>query len=228
MTQPYGQQPDPSGGYPQSGGFPQGQGYPQAPGYAPTPPGGYPQSPPGGFQQGYPQTPPGGYPPAPGYGGGMPPAPQEYGHGPMRRPSSVTAAAVLGFVQAGITTIPAVIQLVAAAGGSSDVGGGAMAEGLLVSVAELIAVALLITGGVQLIGGRSRNIMIAGAALELVICLYWLIRYATLDSNGIDIIDAGKGVIMAFAIFFAVMPTIILAMSLGGTTTQFLQSRRGH
>ena len=115
MTQPYGQQPDPAGGYPQSGGYRRARGTRRL---RATPRGrrAVTRSTAGRLQQGYPQSPPGGYPPAPGYGEGMPPAPPEYGQGPMRRPGAVTAAAVLAFVQAGITTIPAVMQLVGGRG----------------------------------------------------------------------------------------------------------------
>jgi hypothetical protein len=226
MTQPYGQPPDPSGGYPQSGGLPQGQGYPQAPGYPQTPPGGYPQTPPGGYQQ----TPPGGYPqaPAPAYGyGSMPAAPPEYSNGPQRRPGTVTAAAVLAFVQAGITLIPTIIffaallQVGAAAGGD-------VALLWVATIAQIIGSALLIAGGVQIMGGKGRTLMVAATVIELAVCLLWVIMAASADSRGIDSVDYGLGFVVAFAIFFAVMPTISLVMALGTSTTQFVQSRRGH
>jgi hypothetical protein len=236
MTQPYGQQPgDQSGGYPQQGGYPQAPGYPQTPGQG-QPAQGYPQSPPYGQPaQGYPQSPPygqpaQGYPQASAYGS-MPAAPQEYSSGPIPRPGSATAAAVLAFVQAGITAIPGILQLVGAFG-ASDIDSAVMAESLAVSIVTLIGVALLITGGVQLLGGKSRSMLIAGAAVELVICLYYIIKALAIDSGDLEgvssAMDVAKGVIVGFAIFFAIMPTISLVMSLGSTTTQFLQSRRGH
>jgi hypothetical protein len=157
----------------------------------------------------------------------MPAAPAEYG-GPLSRPSTLTAAAVLAFVQAGITAIPGILQLVAAAGASADLGGGAVAEGLAVAIATVVGTALLITGGVQVLGGKSRTMMIAGCALELVICVYYVIRIGLIDSAGVEAIDAGKGVIIGFAIFFAIMPVISIVLTLGATSTQFLQSRRGH
>jgi hypothetical protein len=158
----------------------------------------------------------------------MPAAPAEYSSGPMGRPGVATAAAVLAFVQAGITAIPGIIQLVAAGGNADNLGGATIAEGLAVAVIELIGVALLITGGVQLMGGKSRSMIIAGAAIELVICLYYIIRILAVDSAGLDAVNVAKGVTVGFAIFFAIMPTISLVLSLGATTTQFLQSRRGH
>jgi hypothetical protein len=236
MTQPYGQQPDPSGGgYPQ-GGYP--QGYPQTPGQG-QPAQGYPQSPPYGQPaQGYPQSPPYGQPaqnqaygqPAQPYPyGAMPSAPPEYSTGPIPRPGVVTAAAVLAYVQAGITLIPTVLMLaglVGAEGGSGD----DAAFAWIITLAQVAGAALLITGGVQIMGGKSRTMMLVGTGIELAVCLGWVVRVALIESGGIgeDVIDAGKGVLIGFAIFFAIMPVISLVLSLGASTTQFLQSRRGH
>jgi hypothetical protein len=212
MTQPYGQQP---------GGYPQG-GYPQTPGQG-QPAQGYPQSPPyGQHVQGYPQSPPYGYP---AYGN-MPVAPPEYTQGPTGRPGVATAAAVLAFVQAGITAISGIWQLFAMIA-VMEIDQTTGLVGLIVAVGILVGSALLITGGVQLIGGRSRALMIVGCALELVICVYYIIS-ASLFASDIDELDVVRNVGIAFAIFFAIMPTISLVLSLGGTTTQFLQSRRGH
>ncbi|GAB1510300.1 hypothetical protein [Actinophytocola sp. KF-1] len=225
MTQPYGQQPDPSGGYPQ-GGVP--QGYPQTPGQG-QPAQGYPQSPPYGQPaQGYPHSNPYGQPAASHQYGSMPAAPAEYSSGPIPRPGTVTAAAVLAYVQAGITLIPTILMLAGAASGDSSGAGSDAAFGWLLIIVQLVGAGLLIGGGVQIMGGKSRTLLIAGAGLELAISLAWIIRFAAIDSQGIDIIDAGKGVIIGIAIFFAIMPAISLIMALGAGTTQFLQSRRGH
>ncbi|TDV43670.1 hypothetical protein [Actinophytocola oryzae] len=233
MTQPYGQEPgQQGGGYPQ-GGYPQtpgqgqpAQGYPQSPPYG-QPAQGYPQSPAYGQPQGYPQTPAQGYPQASPYGS-MPAAPPEYSSGPIPRPGTITAAAVLGYVQAGITLIPTILMLIGVAQGTSN--GGDVALGWLIVVAQLVGAALLIAGGVQIMGGKGRALLIAGAAVELAVCVYWIIQAAAVESEGIDadLVDAGKGVIIGIAIFFAIMPTISLVMALGSNTTQFLQSRRGH
>lgn len=227
MTQPYGQQPGQPGG-----GYPQGQGgYPQTPGQG-QPAQGYPQSPPYGQPaQGYPQSPPygqpaQGYPQASGFGA-MPPAPPEYSSGPIPRPGTATTAAVLAFVQAGITLIPTVIFLAGLIGAEGGSGSDA-ALGWAIVVFQLLGAVLLIVGGVQVLGGKNRAMLIAGAVVELACCVFWIIRVAAIPSGGLDVIDAGKGVLIGFAIFFAIMPTISLVMALGGSTTQFLQSRRGH
>lgn len=235
MTQPYGQQPDPSGGgYPQGGypGYPQtpgqgqpAQGYPQSPPYG-QPAQGYPQSPPYGQPaQGYPQSPPYGQP-AQGYPyGSMPSAPPEYSNGPIPRPGVVTAAAVLNYVEAGITLIPTVFFLSILIGLEA----GADDAGLLwiAVIAQVIGSALLIAGGVQIMGGKSRSLMIAGTALEIAISLYWIVMFAV-QTRGVDGAEYGTGFVVGSAIFFAIMPVISLVLSLGASTTQFLQSRRGH
>jgi hypothetical protein len=243
MTQPYGQQPDggyPQGGYPQTPGQGQpAQGYPQSPPYG-QPAQGYPQSPPYGQPaQGYPQSPPygqqaQGYPQAPGYGS-MPSAPPEYSAGPTSRPGTATAAAVLAFVQAGLTAIPGVLQLINAPKNGGLAGNPPVGVMLIVAIAEVLGAVLLIFGGVQLLGGKSRNVIVAGAAVELALCVYWIIYAASISSTlagdedfAVAAMNAGKGVLIGFAIFFAIMPTITLIMSVGASTTQFLQSRRGH
>lgn len=212
MTYPYGQQPEqPGGGYPQT----PGQGYPQSPPY------GQPQQP---YQQNPGYAPAPGYPQAPAYGA-MPAAPPEYTAGSTGRPGTVTAAAVLAFVQAGITLIPAVVML----GGLFSAGGEADAAfGWIVTIAALIGSALLIAGGVQIMGGKSRSLIMAGSALEVAICLAWIIFFATLETGGFEAADFGKGMVIGFAVFFAIMPVISLVLAAGGSTTQYLQSRRGH
>lgn len=212
MTYPYGQQPEQPGG-----------GYPQTPGQ------GYPQSPPYG-QQAYPQNPgygAPGYPQAPAYGA-MPPAPPEYTAGPTGRPGTVTAAAVLAFVQAGITLVPTVIMLGGLFNASSNGAAGDASFGWIVTIAALVGAALLIAGGVQIMGGKSRALIMAGSALEIAISLAWIIFVATLETGGLSAVDFGLGVIIGFAVFFAIMPIISLVLAVGGSTTQYLQSRRGH
>ncbi|MFC5289164.1 hypothetical protein ACFPM7_19105 [Actinokineospora guangxiensis] len=214
MTQPYGQQPGDQGQ----------QGYPQ------TPSSGYPQSPPSGYpQQNYPQQ---GYPqqgyPQQGYAyGGMPPAPPE--HAPLTRPGTITAAAVLGYVQAGITLIPTIL-LIAGLGAASDVGDtGEVVLGWLIVLAQLAGSALLIFGGVKLSGGATRTPYLAGAALELAICLYYLIRIIAADDAGLEFAEDMKAMATIFPLFFAIMPAIGLAMALGGSGAQWLAAKAaGH
>ncbi|HEV2780232.1 MAG TPA: hypothetical protein VGX25_12645 [Actinophytocola sp.] len=226
MSQPYGQQPGsygqpgaPQGGYPQQGGYPP-QGYQQ------QQPGGYPQSPPAGFQQpAYGQQPT--YPQAPSYAqgtGGLPQAPPDYGHGagPASRPGTVTAAAVLAYVQAGITLITTILGISGASQGGSNA-----VVGWVVLLAQAAGIVLLIWGGIQITQGKGRVILIVGAALELVICLFYLIVFAAVPDYGIDVVEGAKAFLIGSALFFAVMPAISLILALGGSTTQWLRARRG-
>jgi hypothetical protein len=211
MTQPYGQQPGGYGqqpeGYPQQqGGYPQSAGYPQQ-------------------QGGYPQQQPA-YPQAPSYAqgaGGLPVAPPDQGYGgPVARPGSTTAAAVLAFVQGGITTITTIIF----AAGLSQADATDVGLGWLIVLAQAAGVVLLIMGGVQLMGGKSRVALVVGSALELVICLFYLVVFSIIPTFGISDVAAGKSVLIVFAILFAIMPTISLIMAAGGASTQYLQSRQ--
>jgi hypothetical protein len=165
----------------------------------------------------------------------MPAAPPEYSNGPARRPGVATAAAVLAFVQAGITLLPGVLQLVNAPDNGGVGGNPPTGVMVIVALAAVVGAALLIIGAIQLLGGKSRVMMVAGTAFELALCVYWIIYAVTLDSNligdeatSVAAMNAGKGVLIGFAIFLAIMPTISLVMSVGASTTQFLQSRRGH
>jgi len=194
MTQPYGQQP--GGNQPGGGGYqqPGSGGFPQAP-----------QAP--GYQQGY---------------GGMPQAPQEYSGGPVARPGAATAAAVLAFVQAGITTITTILVWL----GVRNLSGGDAALQAGVGLAQTVGVVLLIMGGVQIMSGKSRTMLLVGSALEVVISLVWIIQVSVVDTQGIDFVNDIKTGIIAIAIAFAIMPAISLVLGLGNATTQYVQSRR--
>jgi hypothetical protein len=207
MNQPYGQQP--GGNHPGSGGFQQpGGNYPDSGGMQQPGSGGFPQAPQApGYQQGY---------------GGMPAAPQEYSGGPMARPGVVTAAAVLAFVQAGITTITSILVWL----GVQNLSGGDAALQAAVALAQTVGVVLLIMGGVQLMSGKSRTMIVIGSALEIVISLVWIVQVAVVDTEGIDMLQDIKTGIIAIALAFAIMPAISLVLSLGGAATQYVQSRR--
>lgn len=221
MTQPYGQQP---GNYGQEPG-----GYPQQPGgYPQSPPAGFPQ--PGGYPQqqgGYPQSPPAGFPQAPSYAqgaGGLPVAPTDYGEvGSSIRPGSATAAAVLAFVQGGITAITTIIGIAGISNNASDVG-----LAWLLLLAQVAGVILLIVGGVQLMQGKSRVLLLVGCGLELAICLFYIAVFSLIPTFGVSDVEAGKTVLILAAVFFAVMPTISLIMGAGSATSQWMRARRGY
>jgi hypothetical protein len=172
----------------------------------------YGQQPPGNYNQGQPGQ--------PGYGG-MPPAPPEYTSGPTARPGTVTTAAVLSFVQAGLTLISSIILMIGLAAvndlvnGSEQINGVDVDEGglALLWVAALVAVVgagLLIWAGVKALAGTGNQLVIIASAVQIVLCVFWLTQ--------------GAGI---FPILLIVMPIIALAMVLGGPAKQFEASRRG-
>jgi hypothetical protein len=150
----------------------------------------------------------------------MPPAPPEYTGGPVARPGSVTAAAVLGFVQAGLTIISTIILLIGLAAvqdvvndaetiNGVDVGGGGLAMLWIAGFVGLIGAGLLIWGAVKALGGTAGNLLVIAAALQIVLCVFWLIE--------------GAGII---PILLIVMPIIALVMSLGSAAKQYEASKK--
>ncbi|MDQ3788383.1 MAG: hypothetical protein M3422_14215 [Actinomycetota bacterium] len=156
-----------------------------------------------------------------GYGA-MPPAPPEYSSGPVTRPGTVTAAAVLAFVQAGLTlicTIVLMIGLGAISGavddaesiGGVDVNEGALAGLWVLAIVGLVGGGLLIWGGVKALSGTAGQILIIAAALQILLCIVWLAAF----EGGI------------VSILLVIMPIITLVLSLGGPAKQFEASRSG-
>jgi hypothetical protein len=155
--------------------------------------------------------------------GSMPPAPAEHSSGPTTRPGTVTAAAVLAFVQAGITLICSVMVMIGLGAlanatdengtiGGLDVKEGAVAALWVLAIVGLVGAGLLIWAGVKALSGTAGQLLVIAAGLQILLCLVWLVAF-----NG--------GVV---AILLAVMPIIILVMSLGGPAKQYEASRRGH
>lgn len=157
---------DPYGGQPYSG--PPPTGYPQeytasypAPGYAQPAYGAYAP----------------GYPP-PGY-----PAPPPLQFRPLR-PGVTTAAAVLGFVTAGLLIIGSLFlfssaQFVHEFGAAWSQDPHAITNELsLDGVVNLCAAALLIPGGVMLTGGKALGQSLVAVGSIVVVCesVYWIIR----------------------------------------------------
>ncbi|GAB3448509.1 hypothetical protein [Actinophytocola sediminis] len=207
MTQPYGGQPpqQPGGGQYSGGQYPGGgqqqpggsQNYQQGGG-------GYPQAP--GYQQGY---------------GGMPAAPEERGGGgPVARPGVTTAAAVLAFVQGGITLITSGILLLGlaaiesynndASAGGVDIQGG-LGEAWAVTIIQLVGVGLLIWGGVKLMSGTAGHLFTIAAGLQIALCIYWLAREAA----------------PFVPVLLIVMPITALVLALGKANKEYAQSRSG-
>lgn len=206
MSNEYGQQPYPGNQSPVPGfGAPQNPAQPQY---------GYPQTPPGG-QPMYPASPQQPYP----YQGG-------YGQSMNVRPGSVTGAAVLGFVQAGLTLITTGIFFVALFG-SASVQDSSAAIAWAVAIAQLAGLLLLIFGAVQLLSGTSRAIYLVGVILELVICGYYLISLLAIDTSNTvlpEVVQDIKAAAAVIPVIFAIMPLIGLILALGSATSDYLRS----
>lgn len=220
MTQSHDQVPE--------SGQAQGHAEPAVPGF---------QAPPAGYvyqvqpTHTYDQPPaPQPYPAAYGYPGApLPQAPTAYGH--YRRPGVIMASAVLAYVQAGITGIATLLTFVSLFG--SGFGTGRLLVQTVAVLAAAAGVGLLIAGGVKIAAATDRTMLMAACVLQFVICLFYIIVFATLSDGvfGPDTAEvdgargAARGILVVFAIMFAILPIISLAMSRSRSATEFLRSR---
>jgi hypothetical protein len=95
----------------------------------------------------------------------------------QRQPSSITVAVVVGFVQAGLSTLVTVGMLVLASAMASDMGVDMGGIVWAIAIAQLFIAMLLVFGTVQLRRGEGRTPYVSAAALHLVNCLLWLILF---------------------------------------------------
>ncbi|TCO46688.1 hypothetical protein [Actinocrispum wychmicini] len=201
MTNEYGQQqpyPGQQPGYGQQPGQP-GYGYPPQ-----TPPGGQPVY----AGQPYPQGAPG------------------YGQMPIEKPGTITGAAVLAFIQAGITLITTIIITMGLINASSVTGG--LGEGYAVMIAQFLGVVLLIVGSVQLLNGSSRGLFLVATGLEVVIALYWAIRFGSaINAGGIGAIENFRNSLIVIALGYAVLPVIALILGAGSGVGRYIQAKQG-
>jgi hypothetical protein len=124
-------------------------------------------------QQAWDAVPPVWYPapgrPVPGPEGGWLPEPD--------RPGTATAAAVLGFVTAGLTLLMDVLFIAARAAGADDGPSGILLFGIP-------AAAGLVVGGVRLLGGHSSAPLFGSALAAIgVLALSWLVGLGTLPRH---------------------------------------------
>jgi len=136
----------------------------------------------------------------------MPPAPAECSSGPIARPGTVTAAAVLAFVGALSGAVDDAESI-----GGIDVDEGMLAVLWILALVGLAGAGLLIWGGVKAMSGTAGQLLVIAAGLQIVLCIVWLAGF--------------EGSVVS--ILLAVMPIITLVMSLGGPAKQFEASRSG-
>jgi hypothetical protein len=104
----------------------------------------------------------------------LPPAVGRVGpDGRTAMPSSITAAVVLGIVQAGLSALATVLMVVLAAAlaGAMEVEMGDAVW--VIAVAQLAAVALMLSGALRLRSGKNRALYLVAAGLQVVNCLAW-------------------------------------------------------
>jgi hypothetical protein len=193
---------------------PPAPGYGPPPGYGPLP--GY--GPPPGYGPGY-GPPPGygpGYGPPPGYGPGY--GPTAYGYGPASwplppvqrpwpygdgRPTVATAAGVLGIVTGGLTAMACLLLLIVALTGVGD------PVSLLVLVLGVPCAAGTITGGIRLLQGHRRGLLL-GSALASVAVLVLGFLVATAIYDGEEVLSVF--VVLAPAVPLPVVTAVTAAL----------------
>lgn len=154
---------------------------------------GRPAMPPGQLYPGYPAPP--GQPYAPGYvlpgyaAPGLPAAPS--------RPGSVTAAAVLAFIQGGINLIAGFSTLA----GSTEINDRPVYTGEIPSVFLIMSLAAIVSGGLLIAGGvaafnKNAVLLNVGVGLSIGVSIWWMTYFGF------------GGVIVSMATLMAVLPII--------------------
>ena len=161
-----------------------------------------------------PYPPPGGVPPgygapmygapghgAPGYGYGpwpIPPAQQPWPYGDGR-PGPATAAGVLGIVTGGLTALACAVWLFA-----TVLGDRASAVMLLAGVPCAIGT---ITGGIRLLGGHRRGLLLGSALFSVAVLLL------TLGIGGFTSDSAGFFGVLVFVVLALPLPVVTAALA---------------
>lgn len=144
------------------------------------------------------------------------PANPAYRQNPLTtvRPGSATAAAVLGFVQAGLTLCTTIVILFVLASVPATVDTGELTLAWIVTIAQAAGAGMLIYGSVQLLGGVDRMIYLVAAGIEVAICLYYLVRILSADvSDTLPSTVDGRPALAVFPILFAAMPVVGLGLA---------------
>ena len=155
--------------------------------------------------------PPAGYGPPSGYGPPLNHAAARWPYGPGR-PGLATAAAVLGFVTAGLTIVVTLAFVVVLLTGNGDPTVGALVLGLPCAVG-------MIVGGVRLTARRSSEVLFASAATAVGVLLFSLVVGIGYLVPG-DL--AGQAVFVATAL---PLPVLTAVFSRAATVKAWLAAR---
>lgn len=195
-------------------------------GYTGPPPTGYIPPEPvdpyaGGQVQSWGYPPP--YPP-PGYGMSMP----GYPGGPVdpdRRPGTVTASAVLGYVNAGFLILMSVVlfstnSIIDDLSRYSDVRNSVRGEFAADAFINLIAAGLLIAGGISMANRSAlgRRFYSVGVVVVLAESVYWLARWVS---------KAGGSYLTPYPIMFLAVAIVGLSLAWFGAATPWLGAAPG-
>jgi hypothetical protein len=133
-------------------------------------------------------------------------------------PGPVKAAAALAVAQAGLTGVPSVVL------GIAIFEENRWHPATMVLAAQLIGAVLLIVGTVRIVLGGGRSALIAGAGLDLLLCVVYLV-FATIvlprDGSATTPVVI---VAIVLALYLAVLPAIILGLALSAKTAEYLYS----
>lgn len=163
------------------------------------------------------------------YGGYSPYGPT-YPVGP-RRPGTLTAAAVLAFVQSGFVLIGGLMTLSGASTMSAFSSAGWSPghdfrdELAIVGIATIVAGGLLIVGGVRVLGGSAGPLTMA-CLLSIALSVYWGIRLAGRSgSPRPSVADFGLQVLLVYPVMFVILPIIAVSLARGGSAKSWAAFR---
>jgi hypothetical protein len=151
-----------------------------------------------------------------------PPAPQD--NSAPDRPTQASAAAVLAFVQAGVTALPTADLLVAAALADSHRAGMST---LALFAVQAIGICFLIAGGVEILRGRDRGLLVVGCVLQLALCFFHAVFWPMTGTTPWGTYLAAWPFSTApLATGFAMLPIMGILLCFDRQTTEFLRSRK--
>ncbi|CRK57108.1 hypothetical protein [Alloactinosynnema sp. L-07] len=178
----------------------------------------------GGPHEGFPAYQQPGYPQQPYQQfSGLPMAPAEPGQVRVPRPGVVMSAAVLAFVQAGLTAI----STLGVVGIAVDLRDGAFPVVGGLAAAQLVGLLLLIFGGVMALQGKDRVALTVGNVLQLGLCLTYLILINAIPNVDPEDPEGARVAVTLFAVFFAVLPTISLVQTWVSSVGGWMGAQRG-
>ncbi|SDI15508.1 hypothetical protein SAMN05192558_101386 [Actinokineospora alba] len=143
----------------------------------------------------------------------------------VRRPGMVVSAAVLAFIQSGLTAITTLVMVFVAMGRT---GTHAVIAHTLWGL-QFIAMEGLVAGGVLLLLGKHRSVIIAGNAIHLLLSLLWIGVAVWFPGTTLDPEDpsGAKGGLVLIAIAFSVLPLVSLIQAGAHSTGAWLRFRSG-